>query len=32
MNAAVCFYTPQSYEELKKVAADKNKLDMVQIA
>ena len=27
MKITVCFYTPQSYEQLRKVAADKNKLD-----
>jgi hypothetical protein len=27
MKVAVCFYTPQSYEQLRKVASDKNKLD-----
>ncbi len=27
MKVAVCFYTPETYEQLRKVAADKNKLD-----
>jgi hypothetical protein len=27
INAAICFYTPESYKELKRIAADKNELD-----